>query len=116
MCHVLIIEDEPLVALNLEDLLTTAGATSFDIVNSESDAIKAADARVPAIITSDVRLVEGTGPCAVRAIHQRLGDIPVIFITGTPEDCIPCDPPGVILGKPLDGPAITAAFNRFKLV
>lgn len=112
MCHVLIIEDEALVAMDIEDLLAAAGATSFDIASTETEAVEAAMANQPAVITSDVRLIEGTGPRAVDSIHKLLGDIPVIFITGTPEDCVPCDPPGIILGKPVDGAAITAAFNR----
>lgn len=111
MCHVLIIEDKPFIAMDIEDLLASAGATSFDIVATQADAISAAMAHEPDVITSDVSLIEGTGPAAVRVIHKALGEIPVIFITGTPEDCDPCDPPGVILGKPLDRCAIAAAFR-----
>lgn len=112
MCHVLIIEDEPLVAMSLEDLLAAAGATSFDVASTEHGAVAAAKANPPAVITSDVRLIEGTGPRAVQTIHALIGDIPVIFITGTPAECDPCGPPGIVLGKPLDEVAITDAFRR----
>lgn len=111
VCHVLIIEDEPLVALDLQTLLEAEGATSFDFADSEAGAVAAAIARPPGLITSDVKLVEGTGPNAVTMIHQRLGDIPVIFITGTPEECRPCNPPGQILSKPLNGARLRQAFH-----
>lgn len=35
MCHVLIIEDEPLVAMEIEDILMVNGATSVEIVDTE---------------------------------------------------------------------------------
>ena len=42
MCHVLIIEDEPLVALTIQDMLEDEGATSFDIAATQADAVAAA--------------------------------------------------------------------------
>ena len=76
MCHVLIIEDEPLVAMSIQDILTSEGATSFDIVDTEDDAVAAAAAHEPDIITSDVKLLKGTGPAAVSKTHERMGSIP----------------------------------------
>lgn len=84
MCHVLIIEDEPLIAEVLRCLLEGEGASSFDYADTEEGAIAAAVGRRPDIITSDVKLLAGTGPRAVNAIHNQLGDIPVIFVTATP--------------------------------
>ncbi len=60
MSHVLIIEDEPFTAFSMELALQDAGATSFDTVDSEDDAIAAARARRPDVIVSDVILTEGT--------------------------------------------------------
>jgi CheY-like chemotaxis protein len=102
MAHVLIIEDEPVIADVLRCLLEEEGATSFDLAETEEAAVAAALAHRPDIITSDVKLVAGTGPRAVSTIHDRLGDIPVIFITATPAECKPCNPPGRILCKPID--------------
>ena len=61
MCHVLIIEDEPILAMDLEALLEAEGATSFSFAVSEEEAVSEALARTPGLITSDVKLVEGTG-------------------------------------------------------
>lgn len=112
MCHVLIIEDEALIALSIEMALEEAGATSFDFADSEEDAVAAARAHRPDVITSDVALREGTGPHAVRTIHGEMGEMPVIFLTGTPDDCIPCNPPGSILSKPFVADTLVRAYHR----
>jgi CheY-like chemotaxis protein len=112
MCHVLIIEDEPFIAMNIQMMLEDEGATSFDIVVTEADAVSAAMARRPELITSDVRLIEGNGPAAVGEILRRLGSVPVIFITGTPSECKPCNPPGVILAKPISRDALRTAYRQ----
>lgn len=112
MCHVLIIEDEPLIALDLEDLLQGYGALTFSIADGQRAAINASREHRPDFILSDVSLLEGTGPLAVQAIHRELGAIPVIFVTATPEACSPCAPPGQVFRKPMDRPAIGAAFRR----
>lgn len=112
MWHVLIIEDEPLVAMDLQEMLADAGATSFDFAATESEAVAAAMRRTPDIITSDVKLLEGTGPAAVETIYRERGEVPVLFITASPEACEPCNPPGRILPKPVDRAAITDAFRE----
>jgi len=116
MCHVLIIEDEPLIAMAIEMALEEVGATSFDIAESEQEAVSAARKRRPAVITSDVKLKAGTGPLAVQAIRLELGDTPVIFLTGSPDDCEPCDPPGIILTKPFNAASLTEAFRHSRKI
>lgn len=110
--HVLVVEDEPLIALDLEDLLERNGAVTFSFADSQHAAIEASKRVRPDFIISDVSLVEGTGPLAVQAIRDELGAIPVIFVTATPEVCSPCAPPGVVFRKLLGRPAIGAAFRR----
>ena len=62
MCHVLIIEDEAMIAIDLEHLLEREGATSFSFAASEGEALAAAWERRPDVITSDVTLLEGRVP------------------------------------------------------
>jgi CheY-like chemotaxis protein len=112
VCHVLIIEDEPLIAMLVRDVLEDEGATSFSFAETQEDAVAAALSDPPDLITSDVKLVEGTGPLAIAAIHRRLGPIPVIFITGTPADCHPCSPPGRLLTKPFNNSELVNAFHE----
>ena len=114
MCHVLIIEDEPLIALDLEDLLQRYGARSFSFAESQQSAIDESRINPPDFILSDVALTEGTGPLAVEVIRSELGTIPVIFVTATPEACTPCAQPAQVFRKPLDRPAIGAAFRQMR--
>jgi CheY-like chemotaxis protein len=71
---VLIIEDEPLIAMELQLLPEDVGATSFAFADHGEDAIAEAMIRRPALITSDVKLSNGTGPSAIRTIQSRLGN------------------------------------------
>ncbi|MHB8284271.1 MAG: response regulator [Caulobacteraceae bacterium] len=112
MCHVLIIEDEALIAMHIEDMLADLGATSFAFAETEAEALREARLRKPALITSDVRLRHGTGPRAVEVILRELGPLPVIFITATPEDCTQCEPPARVLAKPLNEASIGVAFRE----
>lgn len=100
MTHALIIEDEPLVAMAIEDVLLDGGVTSIEIAVEEAEAISAALARKPDIITSDVALAVGTGPAAVEAILLHYGPIPVIFITATPGTHEEVSVPTPVLQKP----------------
>lgn len=110
---VLIIEDEPLVALDLEAILGELGATSFDLAESQQQAIDAARCRRPDIITADVMLTVGCGPDAVDAIIARYGVIPVIYITGNPERCLASETVRV-LRKPVNEMAITIAYQTLR--
>lgn len=112
MCHVLIIEDEPFIAELVRSLLEDEGATSFAFAATQAEAVAAALGHRPTLITSDVKLLEGTGPHAVTDIRGQLGPVPVIFITGTPADCEPCNPPGIILGKPINRFDLARAFHE----
>jgi CheY-like chemotaxis protein len=112
MCHVLIIEDEAMIAMLLQDVLEEAGATSFAFAATEDDAVWLALQRAPDVIASDVQLVEGTGLGAVQRIHANVGEIPVLFITGTPTDCLPRIPQGIVLTKPVSTLQIITAFQQ----
>lgn len=112
MCHVLIIEDEWLIAEHLTESRRTGGR-HVDRDGLHRGRGRPGGARAePAIILSDVMLLAGTGPRAVRTIMSALEKIPVIFITGTPDACQPCEPPAVILHKPIDPARLMATFRR----
>lgn len=101
MCHVLIIEDEPLIAMLIETMVEDGGATSWDIAVTQDEAVAIALAHPPDVITSDVHLLDGTGPAAIAAIIAALGDRPVIYITATPDACETFSAASVVLSKPV---------------
>ena len=106
--HALVIEDEPMIALVIEDYLRGSGFTSIDIAATEIEALKSAARRCPDLITSDVRLADGCGIAAVQAICDRRS-IPVLFITATAADLSDRLPTAAILGKPFTTVELGAA-------
>lgn len=78
--------------------------------DTEDEAVAAAIDQRPDVILSDVRLRIGTGPQAVARIRVTLGPVPVIFVTGTPEECEPCEYATAVLSKPVNDRALKAFF------
>lgn len=97
--HALIIEDEPLIAMAIEDALRGCGFTSFDLAVSAEEAIAAADRQCPDLITADVELRPGCGITAVQSICSAL-PVPVLFITGSPSEVRIRMPGYVLVEKP----------------
>ena len=112
MCHALVIEDDPFIAMQVEDVLRAGGAGSVDIAATEDDAVAAAMRHRPDFIASGVQLIEGTGPAAVATILARLGPVPVIFITANPDACSVFHGRAEILTKPVSFTTILQAFRR----
>ena len=82
---VLIVEDESLIALQLEIKLSKMGYDICQLTASGEDAIRAAQEEQPDIILMDIRLVGAMdGIEAARQIGQ-FSSIPVIFTTGYPD-------------------------------
>jgi CheY-like chemotaxis protein len=109
--HVLIIEDEAVIALAIEDVLRDCGCSSFEVACSAEEAVAAARERCPDLITSDVRLAPGCGIDAVEAICADK-PIPVIFITGMPADVRTRRPGNMILDKPFNAAHLAEAVRQ----
>ncbi len=108
--HALIIEDESLIAMTIEEILSDCGFTSFDMASSSDEAIKAAGLRCPALITADVQLNPGSGIDTVNAICTG-PPIPVIFITGSPGELARRMPQHPHIVKPFTSDALIAAVS-----
>ena len=78
---ILIVEDESLVALNIENRLLDLGYEIADVVATGEEAIAAATASQPDLVLMDVKLTgEIDGIQAAEAIRDRC-NIPVIYLT-----------------------------------
>ncbi len=108
--HALIIEDEALIAMTIQEVLTSNGFTSFDIAWSEEEAVRVAALRRPALITADGQLRPGSGIEAVNVICDH-GTIPVIFITATPREVERRMPDHLLVVKPFTNEAIVSALK-----
>lgn len=82
---VLIIEDEPLISMQLEGLVTELGHTVVGTAATHAQALEIF-ARSPAgLVLADIQLADGSS--GIEAVEDLLkfGEVPVIFITAYPE-------------------------------
>ncbi|MGA0605204.1 response regulator [Phenylobacterium sp. VNQ135] len=98
--HALIIEDEMLIALEIEQLLRDLGYDSFDWADSPPSALACARHRRPDLITADLRIIGGTGLEAVDAITGELGSLPVVYVTAN-ADMLRGSPGARVVSKPI---------------
>jgi CheY-like chemotaxis protein len=81
---VLVIEDEPLIALDLKRMLEGLGHR-VAIARTHQDALNAANAKRPGLVIADIRLADGSsGLDAVNDLLRCL-TVPVVFVTAFPE-------------------------------
>jgi CheY-like chemotaxis protein/DNA-directed RNA polymerase specialized sigma24 family protein len=112
--RVLIIEDEPLIAYHLAEIVRQAG---HEIVEQAATADAARDAFAryqPTLVLSDVQLADGSsGIDAIDAI-LRLGPVPVIFITGFPQRLLTGagHEPAFLITKPFREDTVRATINQ----
>jgi len=108
--HALIIEDQSLIAMAIEDALRAYGFNSFEVVQSAEAAIAAAAHRCPDLITADVNLRPGCGISAVQSICSER-PIPVVFITGRPNEVRKRMPGHSVIEKPFHADRIMEAIK-----
>ena len=83
MEKILVVEDEMIVALDLEHILTSAGYEVVGIAPDTETALEIAPRCTMALV--DINLRDGqTGPQIAREIHQRHG-ARIVFVTANPE-------------------------------
>ena len=82
---ILVIEDEPLIALDIEQVVTDIGHSVSDIARTHSEAVTAVSRKRPGLVLADIQLADGSS--GLEAVNEILDDIdvPVIFITAYPE-------------------------------
>lgn len=79
--HLLVVEDEPLVAFDTEHFLRESGFTIVATVDSVADATQIVDSHeVLDMVLADINLADGSGVEVARAAFAR--GIPVLFVTG----------------------------------
>ena len=112
--HIMIIEDDALLAVNLQILVEDLGAASSLIVSSEKDAEIQAKRYPPGVIIADLHLKDGLGVSAVQKIRAAVGPVPVVYVTADPEEAKRLDPTALILSKPFQEEDLIAAIARLK--
>ena len=111
---VLIIEDEPVIAADIEALVKELGHTVVDIAATRSEAVDAVARKTPGLVLADIQLADGSsGIDAVKDILTRF-DVPVIFITAFPERLLTGErpEPTFLITKPFQPETVKAAIGQ----
>ncbi len=111
---VLIIEDEPLISMQLEGLVTDLGHIVVGTAATRKQAQQIFADNRPGLVLADIQLADGSsGIDAVEDI-LKFGDVPVIFITAFPEKLLTGDrpEPTYLVTKPFQEATVRAAISQ----
>lgn len=109
--RVLIIEDEAVIAMDLQLLVEGAGHQVVGVAATEAEAVAIAEREKPGLVLADVNLGQGgDGAAAVARILARHA-VPVIFVTAYPEGLLTGlgVEPAFVIAKPFDPTALAVA-------
>ena len=112
--EVLIIEDEPVIAADIEALVRDLGHRVLDIAATRGEAREAVARHAPGLVLADIQLADGSsGVDAVKDILGRF-DVPVIFITAFPERLLTGErpEPTFLITKPFQPETVKAAIGQ----
>ena len=112
--NVLIIEDEPLIAMHLEQLVTDMGHSIIGNATTRSGAVVMAQRFPPDLVLADIQLADGSsGLEAVRDILAMF-DVPVVFVTAYPERLLTgaAPEPTYLVSKPFAPKAVLATIGQ----
>ncbi|RKQ95476.1 response regulator [Maricaulis maris] len=112
--EILIIEDEPIIALDLKTIIESDGHTHTGIARTRDEAVALAAGTRPQLILADIRLADGSsGVDAVQDILTEF-EVPVIFITAYPETLLTGErpEPTYLITKPFMPETVLATISQ----
>ena len=113
-CTVLIIEDEPLIAMELCRIVQEMGLTVAGTTSRQDDAIEAVETNCPGLVLADIQLQDnGSGIAAAHSILQQ-SNVPIVFVTGYPERLLTGQgfEPAFVVAKPFREDALKATIAQ----
>ena len=112
--RVLIIEDEPMIALDLEGIVEGLGHDVIAVARTHADAVRAAQRETPGLVLADIQLADGSS--GLDAVNQMLQafSVPVIFITAYPDRLLTGSrpEPAFLITKPYQPETVKAIISQ----
>lgn len=112
--RVLVIEDEPIIALDIEGLVQDLGHEVLGIARTRGEAVSLAQSQRPGLVLADIQLADGSS--GLDAVNDILRDIhvPIIFITAYPERLLTGEKPepAFLITKPFEPDAVKAIISQ----
>ena len=111
---VMIVEDEPFIALDIESLVTGLGHAVTGIARTHGEAVRLAREKPPGLVLADIQLADGSS--GLEAVNEILltFEVPVIFITAFPERLLTGmrPEPTFLISKPFDTETLKGAISQ----
>ena len=111
---VVIVEDEPLIALDLVQLVSDLGHRVVRVARTAEQAVEATRTLKPGLVLADIHLADGSsGLDAVNEILSQ-SSVPVIFITAFPERLLTGErpEPAFLVTKPFNPDMVKALISQ----
>ena len=111
---VLIIEDEPLISMQLEDLVRGLGHDICGTAATRTQAQEVVAEKTPGLVLADIQLADGSSGLDAVDDILSIGSVPVIFITAYPERLLTGDrpEPTYLVTKPFQESTVRAAISQ----
>lgn len=111
---VLIIEDEPIIAMDIETIVRDLGHEVTGIAVTKDEAVKMALETRPGLILADIQLADDSSGIDAVVEILRDFDVPVIFITAFPERLLTGErpEPTFLITKPFQQNTVKAAIAQ----
>lgn len=111
---VLIIEDEPLIAMQLEEIVSDLGHSVIGTAATHSQAVEIFSRKPAGLVLADIQLADGSS--GIDAVEELLsfGDVPVIFVSAYPERLLTGErpEPTYLVTKPFREETVRAAIGQ----
>jgi DNA-directed RNA polymerase specialized sigma24 family protein len=111
---VLIIEDEALIALDLQDLAEELDHRVIGIARTREEAVALAKRHPPGLVLADIHLADDSSGIDAVSDIVAMFDAPVIFVTAFPERLLTGEraEPAYLMTKPFDRLALKATISQ----
>lgn len=111
---VLIIEDEPLISMQLEDLVRSLGHEICGTAATRTQAREVVSEKTPGLVLADIQLADGSSGLDAVDDILAIDSVPVIFITAYPERLLTGDrpEPTYLVTKPFQEQTVRAAISQ----
>nr|WP_233489082.1 response regulator [Rhodovulum sp. 12E13] len=113
--RILIIEDEAIIAMDIEGIVTSMGHAVTGIARTRARAVELGRNDRPDLILADIQLADdSSGIDAVNELLQSFPETPVIFITAFPERLLTGDrpEPAFLISKPYTEEQVRSAVSQ----
>ena len=111
---IMIIEDEPLIAMDIEQLVESLGHRVVSVARTHKEALNLFDRTKQRMILADIQLADGSS--GIDAVNDILNthSVPVIFITAFPERLLTGErpEPTFLVTKPFNPDMVKALISQ----